>query len=308
MKHTYLAVRHIAPVLVLALVGCTTGTDSTYVQADGAASDSIAVSFDGVRVHFDQRGTGEPALLFVHGWANSGSVWDAQMAHFSARHRVIAVDLPGFGKSGHGRTEWTIEAFGEDVAAVVRELGLDRVVLIGFSLGASVVVEAAMKVPEAVIGVVLVDDLKDPEMTYPTEIVAFMDSVLMDLVTTPSNEKLVGGGFYRMNPEASYERVLAMLSSHRNEARIGWRETIGGYFRWLNEACIGSLEAVRAPIVSVVSDAEPVSADGFRRHVSTYRAEVIPNAGHLLMWDAPAEFNRLLEESIAEFDSLARGR
>lgn len=308
MKRTYLAARHIAHVLVLACFGCTTGTDDTYVQAIGAAADSIAVSFDGVPVHFDQRGTGEPVLLFVHGWANTGSVWDAQMTHFSERHRVIAVDLPGFGKSGHGRAEWTIEAFGEDVAAVVRELGLERVVLIGFSLGASVVVEAVTKVPEAVIGVVLVDDLKDPEMTYPTEIVAFMDSVLMDLVTTPSSEKLVGGGFYRMNPEASYERVLAMLSSHRNEARIGWRETIGGYFRWLNEDCIESLEAIRAPIVSFVSDAEPVNADGFRRHVSAYRAEVIPNAGHLLMWDAPAEFNRLLEESVAEFDSLAQGR
>ena len=48
---------------------------------------------------------------------------------------MVAVDLGGHGESGMGREHWTMEAFGDDVAAVVRGLGLERVILVGHSMG-----------------------------------------------------------------------------------------------------------------------------------------------------------------------------
>jgi pimeloyl-ACP methyl ester carboxylesterase len=69
--------------------------------------DDVAISSDGIEISFDQQGTGNPTIIFIHGWANNKGIWDAQMSYFSPRYRVVAVDLPGFGESGFSRTDLT---------------------------------------------------------------------------------------------------------------------------------------------------------------------------------------------------------
>jgi pimeloyl-ACP methyl ester carboxylesterase len=264
-------------------------------------ADNVAISSDGVKISFEQQGKGKPAIIFVHGWSNNRSVWDAQMAHFSKKYKVIAVDLAGFGESGYNRTNWTMASFGEDVAAVIKKLNLKQVVLVGFCSGAYNIIETVKTSPKNIIGLVLVDILQNVEMTYSPEMLAYMDSVLWDVVTNPTNEKLVGGGFYKMNPEASYERVLSMLSSHKNTSRIGWKESLDDLLRWYNEDRIESLKKVQVPITSINSNMEPTNVEAFKKYVPSFQAKIIPDVAHLVMWDNPEEFNRLLEESIQEF-------
>jgi pimeloyl-ACP methyl ester carboxylesterase len=264
-------------------------------------ADNVVISSDGVEISFDQQGEGEPALVFVHGWGNTKSVWDAQMAHFSEKYRVIAVDLPGFGESGYNRTNWTTASFGEDVAAVIKKLNLKRVVLVGFCSGAYNIIETAKIASENIIGLVLVDIFQNVEMEYSPEMLAYMDSVMWDVVTNPTNEKFVAGGFYKKNPEASYERVLSMLSGHKNTSRIGWKESLDDLLRWHNEDRIESLKKVRVPITSINSDMEPTNVEAFKKYVPSYELKIIPDVAHLVMWDNPEEFNRLLEESVQEF-------
>jgi len=130
-------------------------------------SNNFAISADGVEISFDTNGEGEPALIFVHGWSNNRSIWDSQVSHFSNKYKVVAVDLPGFGKSGNNRESWTISSFGEDIVAVVKKLNLDKVVLVGFSMGGPVVIEAGKKMQDQAAGIVLVDALQNIEMQLP---------------------------------------------------------------------------------------------------------------------------------------------
>jgi pimeloyl-ACP methyl ester carboxylesterase len=270
-------------------------------QAD--KSENVAISTDGIEIRFDQQGEGELTLIFVHGWANYKGIWDPQMSHFSQKYRVVAVDLPGFGESGYNRTDWTMAAFGEDVNAVIKKLNPEQVVLIGFSMGAPVVIEAAKQAPENLVGLVLADEIDNIEMKYTPEMLVYLDSVFMDIAINPTNEKLLAGGFYKKNPEASYERVVSMLSlsAQNNTSRIGWRELISEIFRWLNDDCIEALQKVQAPVTSISSDTPPTNVEALEKYVSSYTLKVIPDVGHLVMWDNPDEFNRLLEESIQEF-------
>jgi len=263
--------------------------------------DNVAISSDGVKISFDQQGKGKPAIIFVHGWSINRSVWDAQMAHFSEKYRVISVDLPGFGESGYNRTNWTMASFGEDVATVIKKLNLKQVVLVGFSMGGPIIIETAKTSPENLIGLVLVDVLQDVEMKYSPKMIADWDSFMTDLGANPTNDKFVAGGIYKKNPESSFKRFLTMLSANKNTSRIGWRESIDDFFRWSNEDCIESLEKVRAPIISINSDMEPTNVEAFRKYVPSYQLKIIPDVAHLVMWDNPEEFNRLLEESIQEF-------
>ena len=74
--------------------------------------------------------------------------------------KVVSIDLAGHGESGLERKSWTIEAFGGDVAAVVKKLGLKRVILIGHSMGGDVIAEAARQLPGQTVGLIMVDTYK----------------------------------------------------------------------------------------------------------------------------------------------------
>jgi len=267
-------------------------TSSGYSQNSG-----IALSSDNVEINFDVLGDGKPALVFVHGWSNDRSIWDSQISYFSKKYKVVAVDLPGFGKSGNNRRNWTVPAFGGDVTAVIEKLDLDNVVLVGFSLGGPVVIETENKIPDRISGVVLVEALHDVEQYYTPETIKLMDSVYLDLVTNPTMEKLEP--FFRKNKEQSFERVLAMI----DRSRIGWKESLDNSFLWGNKNRNILLKKMHAPVISINAAQTPTKIEAFKKYVPSYKAKIIEDSGHVVMWDAPDEFNRLLEESIHEFIS-----
>ncbi len=260
-------------------------------------SKSLAVSTDGVNISFDVQGEGEPTLVFIHGWTNNKTIWDAQVSHFSEKYKVVTIDLAGHGMSGDNRNNWSMSAFGDDVVAVVNKLNLKEVVLVGFSLGGPVIVETTNKIPELVKGLIFVDTMQDVEFKYSHEMIDNMKEFLMNAVTNPSKDGFAGV-FFKRNIDESFNRVLNMLEG---ASQVGWEASISENFRWQNEDCIQSIKTINAPIIAINSNSEPTNVEAFRRYVPSFNAKIIPDVGHVVMWDAPDEFNRLLEESVQEF-------
>src|SRR5258708_34790357 len=92
----------------------------------------------GVRLAYEASGTGEPAMLFVHGWCCDRSYFAPQSRHFAAGHRVAALDLRGHGASDrpepdHGN--YGIETLAGDALTVARDAGFALPVVVGHSLG-----------------------------------------------------------------------------------------------------------------------------------------------------------------------------
>lgn len=256
-------------------------------------------SFDGITVSFDNIGKGETAIIFIHGWSNNRTIWEAQVSHFSDKYQLIAVDLPGFGESGNDRNEWTMENFGKDIAEIIRQLKLDDVVVVGFSMGAPAAIEAARQMPHNIAGVVLVDNLQNIEMKVPAPMMHFIDSMMMDLINHPTKKKLVGGGFFKHNIVESTKKVMQMLDG---TSKIGWQESLAGYMDWSNNSSTKSVEAVKAPIIAINSDNQPTNIEALQHYSPSFKAHIVKDVGHVIMWDKPEEFNRLLEESMQEFD------
>ncbi len=144
---------------------------------------------------------------------------------------------------------------------------------------------------------ILVDQLHDVDAKLTPEALAATAEFFLDVVTHPTNEKLLGSGFYTNNPEASFERVAAMLEG---APRVGWEDSLLEALKWLNEDCTAAISRVQAPIISINSDFRPTNVEAFRKYAPSFQARIVPDTGHLVMWDAPDEFNRLLEESIQE--------
>src|SRR5712692_9916785 len=116
-----------------------------------------ARSADGISIAYEVLGAATPALVFVHGWSCDRTYWRHQLPHFAERHVVVAVDLAGHGDSQAGRAEYTMPAYGQDVAAVANQLGLEEIVLVGHSMGGDVNVEAALELGPRVVAQVWVD-------------------------------------------------------------------------------------------------------------------------------------------------------
>ncbi|MDB5060682.1 MAG: hypothetical protein JWP67_525, partial [Mucilaginibacter sp.] len=91
------------------------------------SKDKVSIVSNNVRIDYTDTGSGDTTLLFVHGWCINKSYWADQIAHFSKGYRVVAIDLPGFGKSGKNRKVWNTTAFGEDIKNVITQLDLKNV-------------------------------------------------------------------------------------------------------------------------------------------------------------------------------------
>ncbi len=258
-------------------------------------NDAVAVSSDGVEISYEELGKGSQALVFVHGWSNNRDVWDAQVAYFSKEYKVITIDLAGFGKSGNDRKLWTMAAFGEDVAAVIKKLNLKQVVLIGFSMGGPVIIETAKRIPDHLAGLVLVDVLQNIEKKYSEEFIRNSVSAYMDVVNAPSIEK--AKHFFKTNSHALGERYIGMV---KDVPKTGWSESLTDCFRWMNEDCIGAIKNCSVPVLSINSDQYPTNVLAFRKYIPSYSAKIIPGVNHVVIWEAPKKFNQLLEESIQE--------
>jgi pimeloyl-ACP methyl ester carboxylesterase len=115
------------------------------------------VNANGIQLFYDEQGAGEPPLVFVHGFACSHADWQAQVAFFQSRYRVIACDLPGHGASEPPPDYGSVESLGAAVASLLDTLDLPPAVLIGHSMGCRIILQATLNVPERVAKLILLD-------------------------------------------------------------------------------------------------------------------------------------------------------
>ncbi len=112
---------------------------------------------NGIRLAYDDRGAGEPIMVFVHGWTCNRSFFAPQAEHFARRHRVVSVDLRGHGESDKPNEPYLIGAYADDIAYLIDQLGLGKVVAVGHSSGGLAVLQLAASHPHCVAAIVMVE-------------------------------------------------------------------------------------------------------------------------------------------------------
>lgn len=254
----------------------------------------VVTSSDGVPIAYEAHGTGAHALVFIHGWSCDRSYWEGQLGPFSRKFQVVAIDLAGHGESGLGRPSWTIEAFGGDVAAVVEALDLERVVLIGHSMGGDVIVEAARRLPGRVEGLVWVDTYKQLGTPRSSEQVeSFMAPFRADFAAT--TRTFVRRMFRPGSDESLVERVAADMSAAPLVVAL---EALGSKVTFEREVTV-ALQELNLPVVAINPDDHPTDIESMGR----YGIDVVlmPGVGHFLMMEDPEGFNLLLAGVIDKF-------
>jgi pimeloyl-ACP methyl ester carboxylesterase len=129
-----------------------------------ADPDSGFIEVDGLRVHYKESGQGKPAFVLLHGFGASVFSWREVRGPFSEAGRVVAYDRPGFGLTErpmpgewNGPSPYGLEANVELLVHLMDALDIRRAVLVGNSAGGAVAAEAALRYPDRVTALVLVD-------------------------------------------------------------------------------------------------------------------------------------------------------
>jgi pimeloyl-ACP methyl ester carboxylesterase len=112
---------------------------------------------DGVKLAYEETGAGSPPVVLVHGWTCNHTYFAPQRDHLAERHRVVAVDLRGHGRSDGGKAPYTIAGFADDVAWLCAEIGVRKPVVVGHSMGGMTAVELASRHPDLPAAIVVCD-------------------------------------------------------------------------------------------------------------------------------------------------------
>ncbi len=111
----------------------------------------------GLKLYYERAGSGGRELLFIPGWCCDHTAFRPQFDHFARSHTVTTIDLRGVGESDGLEAGYSIPELAGDVVALGAELGIEKPVLVGHSLGGMIAVELGGRHPELPGGLVLVD-------------------------------------------------------------------------------------------------------------------------------------------------------
>jgi len=262
-------------------------------QAEERLSRGVVTAKDGVQIHYESRGSGAPALVFIHGWNCDRSYWSAQLPVFATTHQVVAIDLAGHGDSGINREDWSMANFGADVAAVADALQLKDIILVGHSMGGPVAVEAARLLEGRVTMIIGADTLSNVSLRYPeAQLAGMLAAMAADFSGTV--EGLVRSSFFLPTSDPAFiDQIAGDMSAAPPAAGIG---AFAGFARWFDEDVEQTLANIDVPIRLINSDYRPTDTRAGQALTASFEATLMSGVGHFVMQEDPAQFNAIMAE------------
>lgn len=260
------------------------------------------VTARGVGFEVLDQGVGAPVVL-VHGMMCSGGFFSRQVDRLAQSCRVIVPDLRGHGASDKPAEGHTVAGYADDVHAVLAELGVERPVMVGWSMGSMVGYEyLARHGADSLAGLVIVDQPPSDFVWTGYEYGFFTPQVLDHIL-----EQL------QTNPDALIEMLVGMMLHEPQAADVEWMagemrrvpatiaatilvsQTLKDYRERLTEIEVPCLVAFGADPKLTSPDAGRYIAE----RIPNARFELFEHSSHAPFWEEPERFNTMLEEFVA---------
>ena len=250
---------------------------------------------NGISMYYEDHGAGFPVLL-THGYSSTSGMWRGQIAPITQRYRLITWDM-----RGHGRTDSPEEqeAYSEartvdDMAALLRHLGIEQAVVGGHSLGGYMSLAFHLAHPQMVRALLLCDTgpgYRNPQAREGWNQTAFKRA-----------ERFEEQGLAALGASAEVE---AVRSTHRSAT--GLAKAARGMLAQVDSRVIESLERIAVPVLVVVGANDTpflAGSEYMTNKIPNARKVVIDDAGHAPNIDRPEAFNSavlsFLDDAIRE--------
>jgi pimeloyl-ACP methyl ester carboxylesterase len=271
------------------------------------------VTVAGTQVNTIDMGEG-PAIVFVHGLSGSWPNWLEQLPVFAQSHRVIAMDLPGFGHSPMPHERITISAYARTLDGLLEQLGVSAATVVGNSMGGFVSAELAIAYPQRVERLVLISAAgistyrhRDIERLEPfLRRLAPMIAVYTGWTAARSDWIARRPGLRNM--------ALGLVARHPGQmgAALAAEQVRGAGKPGFMQALRANIDypikerlpEIACPTLIVWGAEDKVitvqDASVFEELIPNSRKVIFEDTGHVAMLERPASFNELLGKFIAE--------
>lgn len=256
-----------------------------------------SLEIDGARLHYEVHGSGPPVVL-VHGSGGNHLSWWQQVPTLAARHRVIAYDQCGFGRSTCAPEVRRLERLPRDLAAVLDACAAPRTALVCQSLGGWAGLPFACAHPERVAALVLCGT---PGGFLP-------DAIRRDLAGLPARMAARPGVAAMALSPGAIAREPAKAFLYERIAALNPPDVIAAYGRGIAEPRVdaAALAALRVPTLVLGGDEDaffsPAGLAAVAAAIPGARHRVLAGVGHSPYWEQPEAFNQILLDFLEEIE------
>jgi len=201
-------------------------------------SSTGKVPVGGAKIYYEIHGDGPP-LVLLHGGVTPSTTFGAPLVAMAKTHKVIAIHLRGHGFSSDSDAAWSDELMADDVAAVLGQLGIGKARIMGYSLGAAVALQVAMRHPELVEKLVSVSVAYSTDGDYPEVRQAFL---AMTGNAAAIGQQLAASPLAELYPDVDWVRVMRK-SAEMNQGERDWS---------------AGIKTIKAPTLLVFADADSI--------------------------------------------------
>lgn len=297
--------------LTLLVASNVAGSPAGAVQAERSRADAEpsgsarTTTLNDREIHYESHGEmrdDRPALVLVHGWASSTWAWHRQLPGLASLGRVLALDLPGHGRSAETAADqdYTVDLFADAIRAVMDDAGVERAVIVGHSNGTPVAVRFYRAYPERTAALVAVDG----PLTYlaTNEMVEGVVAPLREDgyrdVVTQLVAGMAGSGLTQADVEGITVMALATPQRTLVEAVLA-----------TSDAASWSDDPIDVPVLALLAE-QPTWSDEYRVRIERLAPRldwvVWQNVSHFLMLERPGAFQAELSRFLAAVDQSRR--
>ena len=282
---------------------------SPWLDVDWQAAQH-RLEIDGLEVNYCELGEG-PVILWIHGLGASWQSWLENLPDFAQDHRVVAMDLPGFGYSAMPE-EISIEHYGRWTSTFMDLLGIESAAVVGNSMGGFVGAELAIRAPERVERLILVSPAifwQDRRRAQPLVQLAQYSDAIVARALVRATDDIATRRRLRLAALASAGfRYPAAISDELAHEMVRSARRTDGFLPALQALVDYSLEEelprITCPTLIVWGAHDQLvsvrDAKRLQDLIPGSRREVFGRTGHVAMLERPERFNRLLREFLAE--------
>lgn len=251
-------------------------------------SDRVAVN--GVEIYYEIHGEGSP-LVMLHGGVNPSDLFGAPLAAMAENHQVIAIHMRGHGLSSDAAAPWSAELMADDVDAVLDTLGFDRVDVMGYSLGAAVALQTAIRHPERVGKLILIGVSAKSSGNYPEVQTAFDQ---MPAMAPAIGAQLAQSPLATLYPDVDWEAMMRK-TGEMNRVPYDWSAEVG---------------SIKAPTLLIFADADMMYPEhiaemyrlfGGGTHDAGFDGASRPTINQLAIIPGSTHYNVIQKASVADY-------
>lgn len=261
----------------------------------GLMSHVNSVDVEGTQICLYEKGAGMPIIL-LHGMFGDFLDWEPVLEPLSKNYRVLALDLPGFGASAKPRTEYSAEFFVAILHTLLRQRRISEATLVGNSFGAQIAILFALRHPDLVARLVLVDS--GGFRQYPEAEVAFtaerFNENAIAALTPEINAFLFSPVFSKPSATSAYyiERQNAKLKRSDYPA---YAFAIAQSIRLsMATYLLDRISELRCPVLLIWGEMDPVLPLSLAQQALTNlqngELKIVPGCGHAPQLECPKEF------------------